>query len=183
MVPGWRVTAKIGAWAALLSLAGACEGGNLGFMGGVSGRAPVVPPVSGYLDGEEILFIHTEASDSSIAETLTEMMGSPVPVVPSLAAVPEGSTAAVYVFTNGLVPDGPRGPLGFQPDVFDCAVGTDCYTPLRGVRLVTWTSPDEARVLDSADGVLSAIEAGELTLERPGVIVNMPLLTWPGGER
>lgn len=160
-----------------------CEGANLGFMGGVSGRAPVVPPVAGYAAGEEILFLHTEASDSAIARTLTEMMGSAVPVVPHLSAVPEDATAAVYVFTNGVRPGGARGPLEYQPDVFDCPLPEPCYTPLRIVRLVTWANPDTAIVLRSAEAVRAAIGRGELSEERPGVVVNMPLLTWPGGER
>lgn len=160
-----------------------CEGANVGFMGGVSGRAPIVPPVTGYAAGEEILFIHTEASDSTIARTLTEMMGSPVPVVPSLADVPESATAAVYVFANGVQPGGARGPLEYQPDVFDCPVGEACYRPLRRVHLVSWADPDTAVVLRSAESVRAALERGELTGEQPGVVVNMPLLTWPGGKR
>lgn len=161
----------------------ACEGGDVPVMGGVSGRVPVVPPVVGYLGGEEIAFIHTEASDSAIAGTLTEMMGSPVPVVPELARVPGEATADVYVFTNGVEPDGARGPLGFQPDVFDCLVGEPCYSPLRAVNLVTWTDPAEAEVLTSAAEVRRAAERGLVAIARPGVVVNMPLLTWPGGER
>lgn len=160
-----------------------CQGGDVGVMGGVSGRAPVVPPVTGYAGGEEILFIHTEASDSSIARTLTEMMGSPVPVVPALADVPDGATAPVYVFANGVRPDGARGPLEYQPDVFDCPLPDPCYRPLRRVHLVTWADPDAAVVLRSARAVQAALERGDLTEERPGVVVNMPLLTWPGGER
>lgn len=161
----------------------ACQGGDIAFMGGVSGRTPVVPPITGYAAGEEILFIHTEASDSSIARTLTEMMGSPVPTVPELAQVPENATAVVYVFTNGVRPDGARGPLEYQPDVFDCPLPERCYRPLREVRLLTWSDPAEARVLRSADTVRAALGAGQLTEERPGVVVNMPLLTWPGGKR
>lgn len=173
-------------WMAVLLLAATlagCEGGNLGFMGGVSGRAPVVPPVVGYAGGEEILFIHTEASDSAIARTLTDMMGSPVPVVPDLAGVPETAAAAVYVFENGVQPTGARGPLEYQPDVFDCPLPEPCYSPLRRVHLVKWAAPDTAVVLRSAAAVRRALERGELTEERPGVVVNMPLLTWPGGER
>lgn len=160
-----------------------CEGGDVPVMGGVSGRVPVVPPVVGYLGGEEIAFIHTEASDSAIARTLTEMMGSPVPVVPELARVPGEATADVYVFTNGVEPEGARGPLGFQPDVFDCAVGEPCYSPLRAVNLVTWTDPESAEVFTSATEVHRAAERGLVSIERPGVVVNMPLLTWPDGER
>lgn len=164
----------------LLGLA-ACEGANRTLEMGVD-DAPVVPPVRGYAAGEEILFLHTEASDPEIAETLTEMMRSPVLVVPELAQVPEASTANVYVFTNGVQPE-VQGPLGFQADVFDCPPGEECYTPLRAVNLVTWADPDEARVLRSAAQVRQAAERGEVTTRRPGVVVNMPITRWPGGER
>lgn len=144
--------------------------------------APEVPPVRGYGAGEEILFIHPEASDPEIADVLTEMMRSPVLVVPALARVPDDALADVYVFTNGPQPD-VQGPLGHQPDVFDCLPGEACYTPLRAVTLVTWTNPDEARVLRSAREVRRRLDGGELTAERPGVVVNMPITRWPAGER
>lgn len=54
----------------------ACEGANRTLEMGVE-DAPVVPAVRGYAAGEEILFVHTEASDSAIAKTLTDMMRSP----------------------------------------------------------------------------------------------------------
>jgi len=179
----WARPRSLLALASIAAALAACEGGNLGFMGGVSGRAPVVPPVTGYTAGEEILFIHTEASDSAIARTLTEMMGSPVPVVPSLAQVSETVTATVYVFANGVQPDGPRGPLEYQPDVFDCPLPEPCYRPLRGVHVVRWADPDTAVVLRSAAAVRAALERRELTEDLPGVVVNMPFLTWPGGRR
>lgn len=40
--------------------------------------APTVLPVRGYFDGEDIAFIHPEASDPEVAEMLTDMMESPV---------------------------------------------------------------------------------------------------------
>ena len=43
-------------------------------------NAPTVPPVTGYSDGQEIMFIHTEASDPKIAKILTDMMGERHPV-------------------------------------------------------------------------------------------------------
>src|SRR3970040_1318027 len=42
-----------------------------------------IPPVKAYTEGKEIKFIHTEASDPKVAELLTEMMRSPVLLVPS----------------------------------------------------------------------------------------------------
>ncbi len=73
-------------------------------MGGMKmpANAPTVPPVTGYSEGQEILFIHTETSDPKIAKILTDMMGgSPVLVVPALAKAPPDLLARVYVFTNG----------------------------------------------------------------------------------
>ena len=140
----------------------------------------ISPPVVGYLEGEEIRFAHTEASDPEIAQILEEMVSSPVLVVPQLAQVPEAALANVYVFTNGIRGD---GPLEFQPDVFNAPPGTPDYSPLRAVNLVTWTDEADARTLTSAAAVLEAERAAEVTIERPGVVVNMPLLTWPGGRR
>ncbi|MBI4528500.1 MAG: hypothetical protein HY695_32300 [Deltaproteobacteria bacterium] len=139
-----------------------------------------VPPVKGYTEGKRIRFIHTEASDAKVAELLTEMMRSPVLVVPSLAQAPKEMLADVYVFKNGVKGD---GPFGFQPDVFDNPPGTDGYRPLRSVLIVTWKNEKAARQLRSAAEVTAAADKGEITIERPGVVVNMPLLTWPGGGR
>ncbi len=139
-----------------------------------------IPPVKAYTEGQEIRFIHTEASDPQVAELLTQMMGSPVLVVPALAKAPESMLAPVYVFKNGVRGD---GPFGFQPDVFDDPPGSNGYSPLRSLALVTWKNEQAARELKSASEVEEAIRKGEIAVERPGVVVNMPLLTWPGGKR
>ena len=139
-----------------------------------------VPPVKGYMDGKEIRFIHTEASDPKVVEMLTRMMGSPVLLVPSLAQAPQSMVATVYVFKNGVKGE---GPFGYQSDVFDNPPGTNGYSPLRDVNLVTWKDERSARLLRSAAEVRDALRKGEVTIERPGVVVNMPLLTWQGGRR
>lgn len=142
--------------------------------------AIMVPPVKGYTEGKEISFIHTEASDAGITQMLTGMMGSPVLTVPSLAKAPAEMLANVYVFTNGIKGE---GPLGFQPDVFDNPPGTDGYSPLRALIQVTWKDEKSARILKSATEVKDAESKGEITIERASVVINMPLLTWPGGQR
>lgn len=142
--------------------------------------APVVPAVTGYAEGEEIAFLHTEASDPEVAALLTRMMDSPVLVVPELARVPEEALAEVYVFQSGV--EG-TGPFGFQPDIFDAPPGTPGYTPLRRVNLVSWVRPEAARELRSVAELRQAEARGEVRIERPGIVVNMPFLTWPGGER
>ncbi len=139
-----------------------------------------IPPIKGYMEGKEIRFIHTEASDAKVAELLTDMMGSPVLVVPSLAQAPSATLANVYVFTNGIRGE---GPFRFQPDVFDNPPGTTGYSPLRALNLVTWKEEQLARKLKSAAEVEGAMEKGEVTIKQPGVVINMPMLTWPGGRR
>jgi hypothetical protein len=147
---------------------------------GMMGDAPVIPAGLAYAEGQEIRFIHTEVSDPDIAQLLTDMMDSPVLVVPALADAPDSALATVYVFTNG--PEG-MGPLGFQPDVFANPPGTPGYSPLRRIHLVTWADPAAAVELKSAADVQAAVADGRLTEEIPGVVVNMPFVTWADGQR
>jgi len=152
--------------------------------GMMSTDGPTVPPVTGYSKGQKILFMHTETSDAKIAKILTEMMGgSPVLVVPSLAKAPKEMLAPVYVFTNGHDGNGPMGPLGGQPDIFDHAPGDPKYSPLRNVILVTWKEGKSARILKSISELQGVIDSGAVSTKEAGVVINMPFLTWPGGKR
>lgn len=139
-----------------------------------------LPAGKAFAEGKEIYFVHTEASDAGVAEKLTNMMKSPVMLVPSLADVPDEALANVYVFTNGV--EG-SGPFGFQADVFDNPPGTDGYTPLRRLNVIAWGEGITARQLTSAADVLAAEAAGDLTIEQPGVVINMPFVVWDGGKR
>ncbi|OGA47218.1 MAG: hypothetical protein A3F74_16530 [Betaproteobacteria bacterium RIFCSPLOWO2_12_FULL_62_58] len=140
----------------------------------------VVPPVDGFMEGQRVRFIHTEASDPEVAKLLTQMKGSPVLTVPSLANAPKESLANVYVFTNGVAGE---GPFKFQPDVFDNPPGQAGYTPLRALQLVSWKRPERARELRSAGEVKQALTQGEIEIKQPGVVINMPMITWPDGHR
>jgi hypothetical protein len=157
----------------LLALAG-CSGS------GMKTNYAEMPVGMAFADGQEIYFMHTEVSDGEIAALLTKMMDSPVLEVPSLARVPAETLADVYVFGNGL--EG-MGPLGFQADVFSDPPGSPGYSPLRRLNLVTWKDPATSRLLKSEDEVLAAQSAGELKIEQPGVVINMPFVTWDGGKR
>lgn len=154
-------------------------------MGGMSPApawVPRFPPVKGYSEGRVIYFIHTEASDGGIANMLTEMMGgSPVLAVPSLAKAPDAMVANLYAFKNGLKKG--DGPFGYTADVFENPPGLDGYSPLRRIHLVFWEDSATPRELKSAGEVLAAQAAGEIRIEKTGIVVNMPMLTWPGGKR
>ena len=141
---------------------------------------PSVPVVQGYAAGQDVTFIHTEVSDPKVAETLTGMVRSTVLVVPSLAQAPDALLNNVFVFTNGVRG---RGPLGFQPDVFDTMPKDANYSPLRRLNLVTWKEGQAARELESVQELKAAEAKDELKISQPGIVVNMPMLTWPGGRR
>lgn len=140
----------------------------------------LAPLVRGIYEGEDVLFLHTEVSDESIANLLTEMMGPEVVVVPSLAEIPQELLGNVYVFTNGIV-DG--GPLGFQPDIFDSVPGDDSYTPLRQINLVTWNEDSHPLQLNNVDELFEAEDVSDLLIEPSGIVVNMPILVWADESR
>jgi hypothetical protein len=144
------------------------------------GQTASMPVGKAYAEGKEIYFTHTEASDAEIASTLTNMMKSPVLLVPSLAKMPDNALANVYVFANGLKG---KGPLGFQGDVFDSPPGSAGYTPLRRLNVVTWSESGKVRELTSAADVLASEQSGEVTITQPGVVINMPFVVWDGGKR
>jgi hypothetical protein len=139
-----------------------------------------LPAGKAYAEGKEIYFVHTEASDTAIAEKLTNMMKSPVLYVPALAQAPDSALANVYVFSNGIKG---KGPLGFQSDVFDNPPGSAGYSPLRRLNVVTWANESQASELKSAADVLADEKAGQLTIAQPGVVINMPFVVWDGGKR
>lgn len=139
------------------------------------------PLVGGIYEDGEILFIHTESSDPGVAALLTDMMGGVVVVVvPELADTPPELLAKVYVFTNGIVG---HGPFGFQQDIFDSVPGDSGYRPLRALQLVEWNPDIEPYEIRTVADLLSAEANSELTITLSGIVVNMPILSWPDGHR
>jgi hypothetical protein len=139
------------------------------------------PLVMAYYEDEDMFFIHTEASDPDVATMLTEMMNGPLVVlVPELADAPDSMLADMYAFTNGV--EG-HGPFGFQPDIFDSVPGNENYRPLRAVNLVEWSEGAKFRELRTLAELKTAEDNGEVTITRPGIVVNMPVLVWKDGSR
>ncbi len=139
-----------------------------------------IPAGKAYVNGEQIFFSHTEVSDPQVGELLTNMMKSPVLVVPALAEIPDSASAKVYVFQNGVAGS---GPFKFQADVFDSQPGDAAYSPLRKVYLVKWADEGPAKELKSEQEILALFEQGALMVEKSNIVVNMPFMTWKGGQR
>ncbi len=138
-----------------------------------------IPLTRGYVNGEEVFYISTEASVEEVANHLTDLTGFRVAYTPALEATPEEALAQIYAFTNGVKGN---GAFGFQPQVADSQPGDDKYSPLWNVNAVIWSEDSEPRELKSEMDILKAQSRGELSIEEAGVIVNCPFVKWYGGQ-
>jgi hypothetical protein len=117
------------------------------------------------VDGEEAWYIRTDASDESYAGREGLVF---VPRIASLAGA--GAAGEAFQFTNGA-----EG----QPTVLSSEPGRDDYTPAWRINEVTWKA--SPALLESADDVRAAGDAGDLTIATDDVVANMPVVGWSGG--
>jgi hypothetical protein len=80
---------------------------------------------------------------------------------------PGNSVAPIWAFSNGHAN---------QRNVIDTVPGRADYTPLWGVRMVTWRNASDVRVLRSAAAVRRAERAGDVTVRAMPIVVNCPVL-------
>ncbi len=140
----------------------------------------IMPMIDGYHKGNMVYFVHTEISDSAMADMMSKMINFPTLYVPELKNIPEDQMARVYVFTNGVPGSEPYGggPFMFQIDVFDSIPGQAEYSQFRIPYLVTWNADAKPRILNSESKILKAESGGEITIEKSTFVVNAPMITW-----
>jgi hypothetical protein len=139
-----------------------------------------IPMHQGFYNGESVHFIITDSSDPTHAEIITENQGWQVELAPLLANTPEAALSKTYMFTNGVEGDGVHG---FQGEVFTSTPAQpDIYSALTSHVHVTWNDEASSRVLDSEEMVMTAADAGEITLADVPVVLNMPQIVWPEGQ-
>ncbi len=140
----------------------------------------IMPMIDGYHKGNMVYFVHTEISDSAMADMMSKMINFPTLYVPELKNIPEDQMARVYVFTNGVAGSEPYGggPFMFQIDVFDSIPGQAEYSQFRIPYLVTWNADAKPRILNSESKILKAESGGEITIEKSTIVVNAPMITW-----
>lgn len=146
-----------------------------------------IPVIDAYYKGEKIWFIHTDVSSPEMAERLTKMVNYRTLYVPKNAeAIDTRKIAKLYVFTNGVdqkdVKPWGGGPFHYQIDIFDFIPEDKGYTSIRNPHLVTWNEDAKPRILKSEKELLAAEAAGELTIKKTTVVVNVPVVRWPGGS-
>lgn len=138
-----------------------------------------IPMMRGYENGNEIFFIATDASDNQTAVQITNATGFKVNFAPLLAEAPENATGKAYIFENGVEGE---GPLGFQLPVINARPGQEGYSPLLQINLVTWNEDAQPTELRSEQDIMAASDAGQLTINQTGVVVNHPAVQWQDGS-
>ncbi|MEL6270464.1 MAG: twin-arginine translocation signal domain-containing protein [Chloroflexota bacterium] len=118
-------------------------------------------------NGESAYYIRTDASNPDYAAENRLVF---VPLMTAATSV-EGATAILYTFANGA---------GEQLPVMSTVPGNDDYSPAWHVHTVTFNG--EPTLLDSAAAVEEAAANGDVTIEAQPLVVNHPVVKWPGGE-
>jgi hypothetical protein len=118
-------------------------------------------------NGENVYYIRTDTSDASFAE---ENRLVHVPLL-NAALSAEGATSRLYTFANGADEQFP---------VVSHIPNEEAYSPAWQVHQVTFNG--SPTVLNSADAIREAEAAGDVTVEALPLVVNFPVVKWPGGE-
>ena len=118
-----------------------------------------------FANGEPAWFVRTDASDAAFAEAEQLVF---VPLLAAAGSV-DGGIGDIYLFDEGA---------SDQRPVISWTPNDAGFTPLFRVHRVR--ASDE--VLDSVEAIRAAVDAGRIEVEDTDVIVNYPLVKWPGGE-
>lgn len=123
----------------------------------------------GWVDGEEVTFIRTDASDEDFANEEGLVY---VPLMANALDEP-GSHSELYLFENGHADQ--------RPVMSSSPADGENFSPAFRIHYCNSDMMmDEP--LTSEQDILDAAEAGDIELEDTDIIVNYPLITWPGGQ-
>lgn len=118
-------------------------------------------------NGDMVYHIRTDASDPTFASDNKLVF---VPLL-NAALSREEATMPLYTFTQGAAD---------QLPVLSAIPGQDSYSPAMRIHQVTFNG--SPTLLDSAEKIQAAAAADEITIEKLNLVVNFPLVKWPGGE-
>lgn len=122
---------------------------------------------TGMVDGQPVYFIRTDASDQGFADAEKLVY---VPKMATALAAPRG-LSEIYLFENGAPGQGA---------VLSTAPHMDIYSPaFRVHRVVVQGNP---QVYTSVRDIRAAESAGTLAITQTDIVVNYPVVKWPGGE-
>ena len=139
-----------------------------------------IPMDLGFYNGEYVYFITTDSSDKEHGELIANSTGWRVEYSPFLASTPDGYVSNSYFIENGPVTD--EFPEGTYTVFTNTPAQADEYTALVSDIHVTWADDATPRLLTSEAEILSAVDAGEITLGDSSIILNVPQIVWPEGQ-
>ena len=140
----------------------------------------VIPMHMGLFDGEPVSYIITDTNDQNHADMISEKQEWKVELAQTLSNTPNEVLQTVYTFTDGVQEDGIHG---YQQEVFSSTPAqANEYNALQAVTNVYWKIGQVPGVLESAQAIKEADEAGRITLEQTDVVINMPQIIWPDGQ-
>lgn len=117
--------------------------------------------------GEPVYFIRTDASDEDFA---TQEGLVRVPLLARAAEADQG-LADLYLFSGGS---------DDQLPVLSSGPHMDDFSPAFRVHRVEFTG--EKSILASVEEIDAAVSEGLVEIERSDIVVNYPVVKWPGGE-
>lgn len=118
--------------------------------------------------GQKLYFVRTDASEPQFAKREGLVY---VPLLnAALTAKPAGA-GQIYLFADGA---------SGQLPVLSTAPGATDFVSLYVVNNVRFSGTKE--LLDSAEKIRAVANAGRITIESTKIVVNYPIVKWPGGE-
>jgi hypothetical protein len=123
----------------------------------------------GWVDGEDVTFVRTDASDQSFAEQEGLVY---VPLMANALEMPDSYTD-LYLFEDAM--DGQLPVMSSSP------ADGEAFSPAFRVHYVTVNGGDGDPLTSAAD-ILDAADAGDVSVDATDIIVNYPVVTWPGGQ-
>lgn len=122
---------------------------------------------TGWVDGEPVYYIRTDASDKALADA--EKLVFVPKMAKALAA--GGGLSSFYMIEGGMTD---------QVCVLSSAPHKADYSPAFQVKKVRFTG--EPVALNSVKAIDDAVASGRAEVEDTGIVVNYPVVKWPGGE-
>ena len=140
--------------------------------------AEVVLPLNhAWVDGNKVGYVTTDISDAAMAQDA------------GVNYVPRLSKAAAQTGNNSLLERVYKFPNGEQITIFQSAPRptgaaniVSEYSPLWRMALVRWVKPERVRELKSEAELLSAEDAGEVSIQVTQIVVNCPVVRGADGQ-
>ena len=138
-----------------------------------------IPMHKGIYNGNEILYIITDASDKDYVNTISEKQEWNIQLSTAINDIPENNLQKFFIFKNGIKGD---GIFGFQNELFSSTPKKLDYTALGSIIEVTWKPGQKEIIFESVSEVIAAEKSGRIKFNETNVIVNTPQIVWPDGQ-